>query len=176
MLKRFPNDGTGRQFQKRSSRKKPSDIIIRQVLARYRVKSHYVIYVISAYMTATALLIFEIIILNLWEALSYYFASMAHGTATWANKFKWKPVLQLFPRYFIPQSLATCPCQSGTYYEGYRLVKLYNSCSRETVTCYDVPNMRMHCSREKAVSIKLSILWLRKKGIKLPVRIIVSLF
>ena len=60
MLKRFPNDGTGRQFQKRSSRKKRSDIIIRQVLARYRVKSHYVIYVISAYMTATALLIFEI--------------------------------------------------------------------------------------------------------------------
>ena len=59
MLKRFPNDGTGRQFQKRSSRKKGSDIIIRQVLATGS-KSHYVIYVISAYMTATALLIFEI--------------------------------------------------------------------------------------------------------------------
>jgi len=61
--------------------------------------------------------------------------------------------------------------QSGTYY-GYRLMKLYNSCNWETVTLYNVPNVWMHC-REKAVSIKLSILWLGKKGIKLPVRIIV---
>jgi len=47
-----------------------------------------------------------------------------------------------------------------------RLVKFYNSCSQETVTCYDVPNMWMHCrekAEEKAVSIKLGILWLRKK-------------
>jgi len=33
---------------------------------------------------------------------------------TWANKFKWKPVVQLFPRYFIPLSWATGLCQSGT--------------------------------------------------------------
>ena len=52
----------------------------------------------------------------------------------------------------------------------------------ETVTCYDVYTkpvdaLQRKCSvtaEEKAVSIKLSILWLRKKGIKLPVRIIVS--
>jgi len=54
---------------------------------------------------------------NTFESLrspSSYFASMAHGTATWANKFKWRPVVQLFPRYFIPLSWATGPCQSGT--------------------------------------------------------------
>ena len=51
----------------------------------------------------------------------------------------------------------------------------------ETVTCYDVYTkpvdaLQRKCSvtaEEKAVSIKLSILWLRKKGIKLPVHIIV---
>jgi len=99
-------------------------------------------------------------ILIVCKAVSCYFASMAHGTATWANKFKWKPVLHLFPRYFIPLSWTTAPCKVAHTMK-VRLVKFYNSCSQEMVTCYDVPNMWIHC-REKAVSIKLSILWLRK--------------
>jgi len=66
-----------------------------------------------------------------------------------------------------------------------RLVKFYNSCSQET-TCNLLRCNKRGCPAdkssvtaeefEKAVSIKLNIpvLWLRKKGIKWPVRIILS--